>query len=293
VKNEFTTSTRRIGIAAAAIMLLSAVSFRADEQWIESKRAHYTVFYQAGFEKDAEFTRTWLDRTEQLMKTKYGVTSERYRISIYLFPAPVGDIETRQSGQVQCCTRTSSGVSTGTIKLLALSAPVWKAAELKSSLGLPKSGEDYHAKVLMSEYIPIGHYAAQDRRPSGGWAYYSAPDWFVQGLQEYDGIFHTTEHNRTATARRLMEWAKRNEAKISCCTPRLEIADSHNGGAAFMAFLAEEFGEDIHARLLRNTAATFAEALTSETKPYSMEQLFARFQKWIASKNERADPLIH
>ncbi|MGZ8845078.1 MAG: hypothetical protein ACXW3C_01305, partial [Pyrinomonadaceae bacterium] len=74
--------TRRIGIAAAAIMLVSAVSFRADERWIESKRDHYTVFYQAGFEKDAEFTRTWLDRAEQLMKTKYGVTPERYRMSI-------------------------------------------------------------------------------------------------------------------------------------------------------------------------------------------------------------------
>lgn len=265
-------------------MFVSAVSFRADERWIESKRDHYTVFYQAGFEKDAEFTRTWLDRAEQLMKTKYGVTPERYRMSIYLFPAPAGDIDTRQSGQVQCCTQTSSGISTGTIKLLALSAPIWKTAELKSSLGLPKSGEDYHAKVLMSEYIPIGHYAAQDRRPAGGWAYYNAPDWFVQGLQEYDGIFHTTENNRTATARRLMEWAKRNAAKISCCTPKLEIPDSHNGGAAFMAFLAEEFGEDVHARLLRSPAATFAEALANETKPYSMEQLFAKFQKWIESK---------
>jgi hypothetical protein len=34
-------------------------------QWLESKGAHYTVFYQAGFEDDAAFTRKWLDATEE------------------------------------------------------------------------------------------------------------------------------------------------------------------------------------------------------------------------------------
>ena len=50
-----------------------------------------------------------------------------------------------------------------------------------SSLGLPKDGEDYHAKVLMSEYIPIGHYAVQDSRPAGGWRYYSARNGLFRG----------------------------------------------------------------------------------------------------------------
>lgn len=263
------------------ILLFSAASSRAEAQWIEAKSAHYTIFYQTGYEKDVEFTRTWLERTEQLMKTKYGVTPDHYYMSIYLLPAPAGDMTTSQSGNNQCCARTSTGVSTGTIRLLTLSAPVWKTADLKSSLGLPKTGEDYHAKVLMSEYIPIGHYAAQDSRASGGWNYYSAPEWFTQGLQEYDAIFHTTDNNRTMTARRLFEWAKRNQTKFSCCSPNLAIGDVYNGGATFMAFLAAEFGENIHARLLRNPASTFEAALASETKPYSLPDLFDRFRKWL------------
>ena len=48
-----------------------------------------------------------------------------------------------------------------------------------------------------------------------------------------------------------------------------------------MAFLAAEFGEDIHARLLRNPAQTFEAALASETKPYSLPELFDRFRKWL------------
>lgn len=272
--------TRLRALVVAALLINPAPS-NADSHWIETRGAHYTIFYRAGFEKDAEFTGKWLDYAEQVMKAKYSATPDHYHISIYLLPAPDGDLNTTQSGQNQCCTRTSTGISTGTIRLLSLSAPVWKTANLTSSLGLPKTGKDYHAKVVMAEYIPIGHYAAQDSRASGGWKYYSAPEWFVQGLQEYDAIFHTTDGNRTATARRLSEWAKRNKTSFSCCSPKLTIADAYNGGATFMAFLAAEFGEDIHARLLRNSATTFEAALASETKPYSLGELFDRLRKWL------------
>jgi len=263
---------------------LIAMPLRADAQWIEAKSKHYTVFYQAGYEQDMQFALKWLNQAEHLMKTKYGVTPDHYHISIYVLSAPAKDIDAVQSGQNQCCMRTSSGVNVGKISWLTISAPLWKTGDFKSSLGLPKSGEDYHAKILMSEYIPIGHYAVQDSRASGGWSYYNAPNWFVQGLQEYDAIFHTTDNNRTMTARRLFEWAKRNPTKFSCCAPQLQIGDDYNGGATFMAFLAEKFGENVHARLLRNPATSFELALASETKPYSPGELFDLFRKWLDQK---------
>jgi len=272
----------RVGpLLVTAALLFSLTPAQINAQWLEAKGAHYVVIYQPGSEKDVAFTRRWLDHAEMLMKSKYGVSPIHYHLSIYLYPAPADDIDVDQSGQIKCCTRTAAGLSTGTIKLLALSAPVWKTANLRSSLGLAKSGEDYHAKVLMSEYIPIGHYAVQDARGPGGWQYYDAPEWFVQGLQEYDGIFHTTDTNRTLTAGRLFAWAKRNTAKFSCCSPKLQIVDAYNGGATFLAFLADEFGEGIHARLLRSSAKTFDAALDNETKRYSRDELFARFRKWL------------
>ena len=194
-------------------LLFCAAPSRADAQWIEAKSAHYTVYYHAGYEKDVAFTRTWLDRAEQVMKTKYGVTPDHYYMSIYLLPAPSEDIDTIQSGQNRCCTRTSTGIRTGTIRLLALSAPVWKGANLKSSLGLAKEGEDYHTKVLMSEYIPVGHDEVQLNRVSGGWQYDDAPQWFVQGLQEYDAIFHTTNNNRTTNCNRRLSARDLSHAK--------------------------------------------------------------------------------
>ena len=144
---------------------------------------------------------------------------------------------------------------------------------------------EFARRWLDEAELPIGHYAVRDGRPAGGWQYYSAPQWFVQGLQEYDAIYHTTEANRTQTAAALRKWARQNEGRFACCTNGFELADVYNGGAAFMAFLAEEFGESVHERILRNGAPTFEEALTSETKPRSQSALLDRFRGRVAETN--------
>lgn len=219
------------------------------------------------------------------MATKYHVVPDRYHVSVNLLYRPENGIDTTQSGQNRCCTTDGQGRKTGTIFLLGPSAPIWTERSLVSSLGIPKEAADYHAKVLMSEYIPIGHYAVQDARPAGGWQYYSAPQWFVQGLQEYDGIYHTTETNRTQTVAALRKWARQNVGRFACCTNGLELVDAYNGGAAFLAFLAEEFGEDVHERILRSGAPTFEEALTGATRPRSQSELLNRFRVWVVEAN--------
>jgi hypothetical protein len=66
-------------------MRLTAIFFLSfavlQPQWIESKSPHYSIFSRPGFEDDVELVRTWMDRAEALMKSKYGVTPDRYRIS--------------------------------------------------------------------------------------------------------------------------------------------------------------------------------------------------------------------
>lgn len=269
---------RRCAALGAAVVVLPAAVSRSP--WIEARARNYSVFYQAGFEKDAAFAQAWADSTEHLMKTKYGVRPDHYRMSIYLLPEPTTTIGVG-TARNRCCTAAGNGDSTGTIEMLAPSAPAMRTASAISSLGMPKNSPSYHAKILMSEYIPIGHYEVQRGRANGGWKYYGAPNWFVQGLQEYDAIFHTTDTNRVVTSQRLSDWAIANRRVFGCCAPDLVIADDYNGGAAFMAFLAAQFGEGIHAALLRSSAPTFAAALTEVTKPSSRPELFALFQQWL------------
>lgn len=255
--------------------------------WLEARSTNYTIFYQSGFERDVEFARVWMDRAEQLMRSKYGVSAGRYALALYLHPAPATGAGVG-TATLNCCTQQSDGRLAGSIQYLTPSAPAWQTTQATTSLGLPFD-ENYHAKVLLHEYITLGHLAVQaTRQGSGGWVYYnsSTPSWFTQGLQEFDGIFNTTESNRTTTYARLVEWGQGNRAKFVCCSTlsselSIRITDEYNGGALLVAFLAAQFGEDVHARLLRNPAATFNEALLAETKPYDLGQLFARFRDWF------------
>ena len=262
--------------SARAFLIAFALCLPATAQFIESKAANYSVFYQPGYEKDLEFARTWLERGESLLKQKYGVAFSGYHIDIYLYSEPTPRADTG-TANLKCC----SG-KTGVISFLAPSAPIWKDFHGRTSLRLPKD-ENYQAKVLMSEYITVGHYVVMDHRAKGGgWRYYSAPNWFVQGLQEYDGIFHTTDANRETTGAALLAWAKSHPDVFKCCGSGLQISEVYNGGAAFVTFLAAQFGEDIHARLLRDESPTFMAALENQTKPDSLQELFAKFQRWLA-----------
>jgi hypothetical protein len=191
----------------------------AGAQWIEAKSAHYSIFYQSGYERDAEFTRMWLDRAEDLLKEKYGVAFRGFYVAFYLHPAPM---ETANLGlaNLRCCSNGANGVKNGVISYLAPSAPAWKGYQGLTSLGLPKD-DHYHAKIIMSEYITIGHYVVQESRiKTGGWRYNSAPAWFVQGLQEYDGIFHTTGYQSGRDSRGAVRVGKESPLDIRLLLPR-------------------------------------------------------------------------
>src|SRR5689334_23494744 len=89
---------RRFTLAIA--LLLAAVGLSAGAQtpsstaqWLESKSANYTVYYQPGYEKDAAFVRTWMDRAEELLKSKYGVPYRGFHVAVYLEPAPTAQAD--------------------------------------------------------------------------------------------------------------------------------------------------------------------------------------------------------
>jgi hypothetical protein len=245
--------------------------------WIENRSKHYSVFYQAGYEHDAIFAQHWLHQSEVLMKQKYGVIPDGYHIDLYLYPSPTEEAKVGMARN-ECCDKGKGGIKTGTIYYLTPSAPAWKSTSHTSSLGLPFD-ENFHAKVLMSEYIPIGHWTVQDSR-GNGWGYYSAPEWFVQGLQEFDAIFHTTKFNAVVARERLFAKGSEISSTIQCCSSGIKIPDVYNGGALFVAFIADRFGERIHASLLRSSAPTFWLALTSETHE-QLTELYKAFQEWL------------
>ena len=116
--------------------------------------------------------------------------------------------------------------------------------------------------------------------------------WIREGLAEYDGYFHTTEWNRTEAVYRLFDRSeKRNlPAAIYCCrtlrrtSAAMGTTDVYYGGAIVMIFLAESFGEQIHAELF---AAPMADLMLA--RGTTVDEAFTRFQAWYIDKLEEIE----
>ena len=261
----------------------------AQQPWLEAGSAQYTIYYVSDYEQDVEFVRTWLDRAERLMLDKYGIRRHGYDIVVYLCPAPTPDADVGHA-TLNCCSQNA-----GKIHYLTPSAPAWEEARengITTCLGQPFDN-DYHAKTLVHEYITVAHTRISEDKTLG-FKYYSAPSWFVQGLQEYEGIFNSTEANRTATYERLLEHADRNlRGRFYCCRTLLPrnvqtfgSTDKYNGGAVLMKFMADQFGPDIHVGLLKNEQPLFEEALANElaSRGRTVSEAFDDFQRWFERK---------
>ena len=243
-------------------------------QWLEEDNGQYTIYYRQEYEQDVAFVRTWLDRAEGLMLNKYGLSRTGYDISVYLPPAPTGRTGRGQS-TLLCCSRNA-----GEIHYMTPSAPAYGGGALGT---LRLSADDYHSKTLMHEYITVGHIRIAEEDKSKGFQYYSAPSWFVQGLQEYDGMFHSTESNRTTGYERLLDYAERS---LQDTFYNFGSSSIYFGGLLLQRFLAEQYGEGIHLDLLTSGQPTFDLALDEQLAIHgrTASEAFDDFQRWFQTK---------
>ena len=244
-------------------------------QWLKEDNGQYTIYYRQEYEQDVEFVRTWMDRAESLMLDKYGLQRHGYDISIYLPSAPTQHAGRGQSTLI-CCR--SDG--TGEIHYLTPSAPAYGEGTLGT---LRLSADDYHSKTLVHEYITVGHIRIAEGDKSRGFQYFSAPSWFVQGLQEYDGTFHSTESNRTTGYERLLDYAERS---LQDTFYNFGSSSIYFGGLLLQRFLAEQYGEGIHLDLLTSEQPTFDLALDEQLAIHgrTASEAFDDFQRWFQTK---------
>src|SRR5579872_3739196 len=94
------------GIAILGAVLVAALGQSAGSTWLQAPHANYTIYYQPGYEADRDFSATWLDHAEALMRSKYAVSETGYQVGFYLYVIPndhadVGHAQIERSGSAR------------------------------------------------------------------------------------------------------------------------------------------------------------------------------------------------
>lgn len=270
-----------------ALLGVSSVSAQTmPAEALSIKTLEYEIYYMPAYREDATHAADLLSHAVTVAKAKYGTTYLGVPCAIHLYPTPNGRATTG-SAAIESSLTSSMGitrVTRCTVHLLTWSAPEWRTAS-GSSWGDPKDLEYWNA-MLVNEYLTIFHDLTTRTKPRG-FTYYQAPNWFVQGLEAYDGYYHATDASRLRAQTLLREGrlgVQRLKSYAICCTRSdggggLAMKDDYVDGFAFVAFLASVYGEDVHARLLRSPW-TFEDALLRETDT-TIEELFLSYVAWL------------
>ena len=250
---------------------------RTSIQWRASTNPHYTICYTSASSVDVNFVRRYLNKTVRLARDKYEFTRMGRAVNVFLFPAP--STYARVGTATNLCCFRRGGVAWAEIHYLAPSAREWHRYPTLGGLQYPHS--DFHAKVLMHEYLNLVLVKIHQ---------WNTPSWVPEGLSEYEGFHHTTLYNRTQAADDLIRYVHEGRRdQIFCCLtlqnriPVINTSDVYYGGAVIMEFLAQFFDEKIHLELLRNKRnnfpLTFQDAL--RRRGYTVQATWRALRAWL------------
>jgi hypothetical protein len=248
-------------ITAVLLGVLCGAALHAqDAQSIKAGPHH--ILFASGAEEQAQRAARVLTAITDAATRKYGTRFDGFRAEVRL-RLPPAEMRSR-SGPYACCIRDmSEGV---TIATVAYDAAL--------------TGHDDDVS-LATAFMPLTYLAVQTER-GPGWLFNDAPEWFIEGLPMLDGRYGLSPSPQVARAG-LVRWKQQHQRDTECCGGNgrtLFLPDQAMGGAAFLAYLAERFGEDVHARIVRSSAPSFTRAFTEETRPYTLPELFTGFSAW-------------
>ena len=227
----------------------------------------YAVCHVEGYADDAEFVRGVLGPAATRLSQRFRPTTTP--VDLYLFPEP-GTVHgiTIQPGTALAY----GGPRHLAIYLMARSAPAMRGA-CCTGLGLPSTDLAYQRTVLVHELSTafIHHYPGYTK-----WA-----GWFVQGLEQYEGLEAAGTLWQRAAER---VWRDDSVAcgRSASGDERLVVSERYWAGALLLRYFAARFGEDSHVRILQSRRGTLTEAITDEQPPgESPCELFDDWRAWM------------
>lgn len=151
------------------------------------------------------------------------------------------------------------------------------------------SGTHHFAKVLAHEYATVLLDRLTRAKPTG-WTFFAAPAWFVQGYEEYLGVWATATTYRDEV---IASYARRLEDQDRVrFHPTFTVADEYLDGAVFVHFLHEVFGGDRVRAVLDAPQAEFEAALLA-TLDVTWPLIETRWKEWREEALARSAWQVH
>lgn len=134
---------------------------------------------------------------------------------------------------------------------------------------------NYFDKLVIHEIAPV--YIEMYARAHGG-RFHASPAWFVQGLEEYFGICHSTQYWKDTGVGyyyRLVCKSHGVDADFG-----LNVCDVYNDGFIVVKFIADEFGQETLLRILASDMPTFGARLR-EAVGVEYDEFLTRLSAWL------------
>lgn len=224
--------------------------------WRHTAAERYTVYAHAGFEHDVDRISRLLDNSIAALTDEFasfgGVRLlDEVDLSIVLYP---NDNDRVTTG------RSLSETIGSTVQLSFLTPSKYDAGALNSA-GQPFDDNAWQHQITHELVTTFAQRATLSK--SAGWVYFQAPNWFMQGYEEYLG--HVLSPGAGVRVDSLRAQLAARELRLSVSEDgEILSSDPYLQGLFMVRWLHEEYGRDFASKIFRNESATFWEAMKSE-----------------------------
>lgn len=236
---------------------------------------HYRLHYDPAFVADAKKVQDYLDRGIAALKKEFAghkpdALLEGIDCNIFLHPRPT---DKASEHTATLMTGVFGDKYRAELDLLTPSA---YGPGFRSHVG-EAAGEDYFRKLVVHEYSTI-FLERITRAKKGGWRFFSAPAWFVQGYEEYLGLTCSSPQNRAVVLPKYLQRQKGEPGRVVFGFG-IGIADPYLDGPALMHFMHEEFGKERVQAILTSREPVFEVAI-AKALGVSLEEFRQRWEAW-------------
>ena len=271
-------------------------SLYADIDWLEKAYPNYSICYTQEHSRDMVPVSHLLAQMEDWLFAKYDIdqlavhdyglhTSKPMELYFVLIPEPDRNARIGLT-QFICCHDVDIDTNDANIAWIPyLTLSGWSGEQCLGRLCSPHN--EGHVKNLMHEFTHAVQHTVSVQHCEGrrNCSIYGDPHWSDEALAEYEGIFNTTQHNRTRTFEKLVEYVSDNDLLVLATSleyvQSIRPRDSYFGGNLLLKFLADRFGEDIHYRLTHSEDPENLLLAEFEAEGLGVIDIFAELKAWM------------